>query len=112
MCLFSTLNTFAQEKNEWDIRLRALGVLPQESAKIGVIGGDINISNAYIPELDITYFFAKNFSAELILGTSKHKVKTQGSNLTAVGGGSSADQGLAVTANLNPAIPFANRYSI
>ncbi len=103
-CLFSALNSFAQQKNEWDIRLRAVGILPQESAKIGVIGGDINISNAYIPELDITYFFAKNFSAELILGTSKHKVKTQGSNLTAVGGGSSADVNLGKVWLLPPTL--------
>ena len=104
LCLFCGLNTFAQEKNEWDIRLRAIGILPQESAKIGVIGGDINISNAYVPELDITYFFAKNFSAELILGTSKHKVKTQGSNLTAIGGSSSADVNLGKVWLLPPTL--------
>jgi outer membrane protein len=104
LCLFCGLNTFGQEKNEWDIRLRAIGILPQESAKIGVIGGDVNISNAYVPELDITYFFAKNFSAELILGTSKHKVKTQGSNLTAIGGSSSADVNLGKAWLLPPTL--------
>jgi len=104
ICVFSALNSFAQQKNEWDIRLRVVGILPQESAKIGVIGGDINISNAYIPELDITYFFAKNFSAELILGTSKHKVKTQGSNLTAIGGSSAADVNLGKVWLLPPTL--------
>lgn len=104
ICLFSAFNGLAQQKNEWDIRVRAISILPQENAQIGVIGGDINISNAYVPELDITYFFAKNFSAELILATSKHKVKTQGSNLTAIGGSSSADVNLGKVWLLPPTL--------
>ncbi|MGL2964665.1 OmpW/AlkL family protein [Flavobacterium sp. RSB2_4_14] len=71
-----------QEKQEkvndfsrWKVRLRGVSVVPNESAEIGVIGGDIDISNAFIPELDFTYFFTKNFAAELILGTAKHDVK-------------------------------------
>jgi len=102
--LFYGLNTFAQEKNEWDFRLRAVGIIPQESATIGVIGGNIALTNSFIPELDITYFFAKNLSAELILGTAKHKVKTQGSNLTAIGGPSSADVDLGSVWLLPPTL--------
>ena len=104
LCLFCGSKTFAQQKNEWDIRVRAIGVLPQESAKIGVIGGDVNISNAYVPELDITYFFAKNFSAELILATCKHTIKTRGSNLTAIGGSASADVNLGKVWLLPPTL--------
>lgn len=63
---------FAQEKNELDIRIRAVAVVPLESATIGVIGGGVNISNSVIPEVDFTYFFAKNLSAELILGATKY----------------------------------------
>ncbi|RAK25071.1 outer membrane protein [Flavobacterium aquaticum] len=72
----------AQDKEEktnefkrWQVRLRALGVAPDESAKIGIIGGDVAISNTIVPELDFTYFFTENFAAELILGTTKHNVK-------------------------------------
>ncbi|TXI63421.1 MAG: OmpW family protein [Flavobacterium sp.] len=72
----------AQDKEEktnefkrWQVRLRALGVAPDESAKIGIIGGDVAISNTIVPELDFTYFFTENFAAELILGTTKHDVK-------------------------------------
>ena len=59
----------------WQVRLRALGVAPDESATIGVIGGDVAISNTIVPELDFTYFFTEHFAAELILGTTKHDVK-------------------------------------
>lgn len=73
----------AQDKEEkstefkrWQVRLRGVGVVtPNESAKIGIIGGDVEISNAFIPELDFTYFFTEHFAAELILGTAKHEVK-------------------------------------
>lgn len=61
--------------SKWQVRLRGLAVVPNESATIQAIGGDVQISNAYIPELDFTYFFTKNIAAELILGTSKHDVK-------------------------------------
>ena len=65
----------SNEFKRWQVRLRAVGVAPEESAKIGIIGGDVAISNALIPELDFTYFFTEHFAAELILGTAKHDVK-------------------------------------
>lgn len=72
----------AQENTEtvakdykWQVRLRGVGVVPTESASIGVIGGDVSISNQFIPELDFTYFFTKNIAVELILGTTKHNVQ-------------------------------------
>lgn len=61
--------------NRWQVRLRGLAIVPNESATIQTIGGDVQISNAYIPELDFTYFFTKNLAVELILGTAKHDVK-------------------------------------
>ena len=64
----------SNEFKRWQVRLRAVGVAPDESAKIGIIGGDVAISNALIPELDFTYFFTEHFAAELILGTAKHDV--------------------------------------
>lgn len=71
-----------QEFKRWQMRLRGVGVIPHNRADIGVIGGDIDASNNFIPELDFTYFFTKNIAAELILGTSKHTVAA---NNTAVG---------------------------
>ena len=87
--------TSAQENKtedfkRWLVRVRGVGVVPDESAKIGVIGGDAKISNTLIPELDFTYFFTKNIAAELILGTTKHDVSTIGSDISAIGGPTSA----------------------
>lgn len=65
----------SQDFSKWQVRLRGLAVVPNESATIQAIGGDVQISNAYVPELDFTYFFTKNLAAELILATTKHDVK-------------------------------------
>ncbi|MNK00123.1 Outer membrane protein W precursor [compost metagenome] len=70
-----SINGFAQQKGDFRMRLRATAVIPQESADISVIKGSVDISNTVIPELDFTYFLAKNFSANLILGTTRHEVK-------------------------------------
>ncbi|MCB0442611.1 MAG: OmpW family protein [Flavobacterium sp.] len=91
MSLFITNFTQAQEEKSsdfkrWQVRLRGIGVVPNESATIGIIEGDVAISNEIVPELDFTYFFTKNFAAELILGTTKHDVNTVGSDISAIGG--------------------------
>jgi outer membrane protein len=67
----------------WMIRGRALFVVPQESAKLKlggapIIGGDVDISNSVVPELDISYFFTRNIAVELILGVTPHNVKGSG----------------------------------
>lgn len=84
----------AQEKenntddfSKWQVRVRGVGVLPDASATIEAIGGDVSISDSFIPEIDFTYFFTKNLAVELILGTTKHESHTVNSNLAAIGGG-------------------------
>ena len=67
----------------WMIRVRALSVIPRDSASVSisgatVAGGNLNASNSLVPELDITYFFTKNIAAELVLGVSPHDVKGSG----------------------------------
>ena len=71
--LLSTLS-FGQEAGELHMRVRATGVVPMENATIETIGGNVNLTNNLIPEVDFTYYFTKNLAAELILGTSKHEV--------------------------------------
>jgi outer membrane protein len=74
-----TISVNAQEKkaefNKWQARFRVISVQPDQKATIETIGGNVDISNTIAPELDFTYFFSKNWSAELILGTTKHDVK-------------------------------------
>ena len=80
LLIASSFQLLAQEEtnassSKWQARLRVLTVMPDESATIDVIGGDVDISTTVVPELDFTYFFTENIAAELILGTTKHKVK-------------------------------------
>ncbi len=78
--LIST-TALAQVDNPWQVRVRAVAVVPDESAKIETIGGDAAITNTLIPELDISYFFTDHISTELILGTTKHKATAVGTTL-------------------------------
>lgn len=64
--------------SKWQFRLRGIVVTPDESADIAGIGGDASISTAFVPELDISYFFNENWSVELILATAKHDVEAVG----------------------------------
>ncbi|MER8880122.1 OmpW family protein [Mesorhizobium sp. M0684] len=55
----------------WQIRLRALGVVTEDSGYVNAVpGSDLSYSNTVTPELDISYFFTDNIAAELILGTT------------------------------------------
>lgn len=58
------------------IRARALGVVPQESSSLS-IGGSVNVDNSVVPELDFTYFFTPNVSAEVVAGVTPHNVRTK-----------------------------------
>ena len=97
-------NSNNTDYKKWQVRLRGVGVIPNESANIGTIGGNVDISTAFIPELDFTYFFTKNIAAELILGTSKHNVNTTASNLTPVGLPASVDVDLGSVRLLPPTL--------
>lgn len=108
--LFSINMANAQEESKatdfkkWQVRLRGVGVIPDEKATIGVIGGDVAVSNTFIPELDFTYFFTKNIAAELILGTTKHNAHTTASDISAVGGPTSYDVDLGSVYLLPPTL--------
>ena len=120
---FMTLNAQTKEDGKtpqdfkkWQVRVRGIAVIPDESAKIGTIGGDVAISNTFVPELDFTYFFTKHFATELILGTTKHDVNTVGSDISAVGGPTNANVDLGSVWLLPPTLtaqyhfyPFAEK---
>ncbi len=73
--LFAQANSSGDLYSKWSFRLRGIVVMPDEGADIESIGGDVDISTSFVPEFDITYYFTKNWAAELILGTTKHDVK-------------------------------------
>jgi len=80
LCVFTSANaqeTATDDSNfsKWQARFRVISVVPNESATIEAIGGDVNIQTVYVPELDFTYFFTENWAAELILATTNHDVK-------------------------------------
>ncbi len=70
----------------WLVRLRGIDVMPSvSSSPITVIGGKVtSISDSFVPELDFSYFVTPNWSAELILATSRHSVKATGTALGTV----------------------------
>ncbi len=69
--------------NPWMVRVRGLYVMPNDGSKVFaggalVPGGRTDMSNAFVPELDITYFFTPNIAAELILGVTPHRARGAG----------------------------------
>ncbi len=71
-------------KQAGDITVRggALIVVPQPSGKVQTQGGvDTGIridkiDTTVVPELDLGYFFTPNIAAQLVLGVTPHKIKT------------------------------------
>lgn len=69
----------AEPQSPWQIRVRALYVMPEGSGSVtGIPGSDLSISDSVVPELDITYYFTKNIAAELILGVTPHDINGAG----------------------------------
>ncbi|WP_374381483.1 OmpW family protein [Dongia sp.] len=62
------------------IRLRGIGVIPRDNADIDPIGGDTELSNTGMPEVDFTYFFTDNIAVELIASTTHHNVSAKGTS--------------------------------
>lgn len=71
------LDTFAKER--FQIRVRGIGVLPDGGGHT-TIGGQPDPDDAFVPELDISYFFNNHVAAELILATSPHDMGLDNSN--------------------------------
>ena len=71
----------AAASDSWLIRVRGINMNPDVSSTVNVIGGQVDIDDDTVPELDITYFFTDNIAAELILATTRHDVRDNGSTL-------------------------------
>lgn len=63
------------------VRVRGIAVVPDESSSITTIGGSVAIDDAYMPELDISYFVNDNIAFELILATTEHEADANATSL-------------------------------
>ncbi len=61
----------------FQVRLRAIGVIPDEDSRVN-IGGDVDVGDALVPELDLTYFITNNIAVEAIAGTAQHEIDYNG----------------------------------
>lgn len=73
MMAFSTPASAGVLEN-FQIKFGVSGVLPNDSASIDPIGGDVDISDEWAPSLQIEYFFNDNISAELLCCVATHDV--------------------------------------
>lgn len=64
------------------VRIRAIGVIPEDSSSSTSIGGHVTATSQAAPEIDFSYFFTDNIAAELIAASTRHELKATG---TAVG---------------------------
>lgn len=61
----------AEDYGPWQVRFRGVVVAPETDTNVA-LGGEIRHSTQIVPEMDISYFFNDNISAELILGITRH----------------------------------------
>lgn len=78
---FMATGTAMAEAGDVRIRARGLWVVPDESATITAIGGTVDLDTDFVPEIDISYFFAKNWAVELVLASSEHNPVAVGTSL-------------------------------
>ena len=65
------------DAQNWMARVRAIDIEPNVSSSIN----GLDVDNAWVPELDFTYFYSKNLAAELVLGTARHEVSLNGQSI-------------------------------
>lgn len=59
-------------------------IQPDESATISTIGGTVDISDEYVPSLQVEYFFTDNISVELLCCIATHDVRAINTSLGTV----------------------------
>lgn len=64
----------ALSKERFQVRARAIGVLANGDGRESVTGLKTDVDNAYVPEVDLTYFVTNNVGLELIAATAEHTI--------------------------------------
>ncbi len=64
------------------LRVRALGVLPEDGSSIKTAGGantglSTRVDNNFVPEVDLSYFITDNIAVEAIAAVTQHHVTAQ-----------------------------------
>ena len=84
------------EQGDWIVRLRAIGIIPDDESSVinlngtPLAGSGVGVDNAVTAELDITYMITKHIGIEAIAGTGKHTVSLEGPGATLAGVGTPA----------------------
>lgn len=88
----TSFDATATSFNPWQIRLRGTVVAPAASGRVTdfqgtgpLAGSNFGVTTSVVPTLDITYYFTRNFAAELILGVTPHTVYGRGPVTGALG---------------------------
>lgn len=71
------LSPAAAAQGDWLMRLRGIWVGPQDESSAvlpSFPAGSVSVRDAFVPELDFTYFLSDHIGAELILATSPHDI--------------------------------------
>lgn len=102
--------------SNWLVRGRAIYIAPNEGNNAtgrGLVGGDaIKVESIWAPEVDISYFFTRNFALELVL-TYPQKHKVDWANSPLAGGGTlslGSIKQLPPTLMAQYHLPFANGF--
>jgi outer membrane protein len=80
LCGAASAPALAQMDGDWlskerfQLRARAIGIYPDGDGTVRPGGLETDVSDAYTPEVDVTYFFTDNIAAELIAATAKHSI--------------------------------------
>ncbi len=75
-----------KEEGPWMVRIRALSLTPADKSdaipSLSVAADKITVSPKIFPEVDISYFYTKNFAVELVLTyPQQHDVKLNGTKI-------------------------------
>jgi outer membrane protein len=73
---FASMVQAEDDYKQFGVRMRAIYVAPAESFDSRLDAAKLTVSDDIIPELDLEYFFLKNVSTELILGVTRHDIKS------------------------------------
>ena len=66
------------------VRLRAISIMPNVGTNQSLSALNVDVNNAIVPELDLTYMIRDYLGVELILGTSRHQLTSSLGNLGGV----------------------------